>query len=655
MTDLSPSMRLKVKRDTFVLPDLGGVYFRNNVSSFRMEGEVIDQWIEQLMPIFNGEHRLGDLTDGLPDEHRNQVYEIAEVLYRNGFVRDVSQDTPHHLPEDVLKKYASQIEFLDHFGDSGAYRFQAYRQAKVLVVGSGPFLISAISALLESGLPKFYVLVLDSDFTDRKRMAELAAHAHKTDSEVVVEEITLQKEGGSCWQEAVRPFDSILFVSMENDTRELRALHAACKEEMKGFISAVCLQQVGLAGPLVYPDLEGCWESAWRRIHQSAISKDPQLHTYSSTAGAMLANVIVFELFKKMTGANDSEQNNRLFLLNLETLEGRWHSFLSHPLVTGFRVPEWIQNFELQIEQRSNKSENGLIAYFSRLTSAESGIFHVWEEGDLKQLPLSQCRIQAIDPLSEGPAGLLPDMIYADLTHEEARREAGLAGVEAYVSRMAGMLISMLPSHQGVEVGRIEPQEFIGIGAGEMIAEGISRGLQRCLEEELDKQQKQQACQLPIVSRVQLRAVEDKHCLFYLQALTTMKGAPVIALGEEVSGFPVVWVGTSDCWYGNVGLNTTMALRKALQQALLAAQNEPDCLKSQALEFSSMRLEEQMPLSLDIPEYEVTSQPEVLQSALQVLNRNSKRLLVLDLAVEPFMKEDMAGVFGVLLREEGSR
>ena len=651
MTNLNPSMRLKVKRDAFFLPDSSGVYFRNNVSSFRMEGEAIDQWIEMLIPIFNGEHSLGDLTDGLPDQHRNQVYEIAEVLYRNGFVRDVGQDAPHQLPEGVLKKYASQIEFLDHFGDSGAYRFQSYRQAKVLVVGSGPFLISAISALLESGLPKFNVLVSGSDSTDRQRMAELAVYARKTDSEVAVEEVTLHKEGGSCWREAVRPFDSILFASRD-DVEVLRALHAACKEEKKVFIPAVCLQQVGLAGPLVHPDFGGCWESAWRRIHQSAISKDPQLHTFSSTAGAMLANVIVFELFKKITGANDSEPSNRFFLLNLETLEGQWHSFMPHPLVTGLGAPELIHDFDLQLERRLNKSENGLIPYFNRLTSAKSGIFHVWEEGDLNQLPLSQCRVQAIDPLSEGPAGLLPDMICADLTHEGARLEAGLAGIEAYVSRMADLFAPKLPSHQKVEGSRMETQEFIGVGAGETVAEGICRGLQRCLEEVLGKQQ---ACQLPIVSRVQLRTVEDEHCLFYLQALTTMREEPMIALGEEVSGFPVVWVGTSDGWYGNVGLNAGMALRKALQQALLAVQNQPDFLKSQVLEFSSVRLEEQVPLSLEIPAYEVTSQPEVLRSALQVLKQNKKRILVFDLALEPFLKEEVAGVFGVVLREEGSR
>ncbi|MBH5319486.1 putative thiazole-containing bacteriocin maturation protein [Paenibacillus sp. GSMTC-2017] len=653
MTNVDPSMRLKVNRDTFFLPNPNGsVYFRNNVSSFRMEGATIDKWIENLIPIFNGEHSLEDVAEGLSNEQRNQVYRIAEMLYRNGFVKDVSQDTPHQLPEEIINKYASQIEFLNHFGHSGAHRFQSYRQTKVLVVGSGSFLISAISSLLVSGLPTFSVLLSGTKPTDRKRILELAEHARKTDPEVAVEEITLQKEGVSRLRDAVVPFDSILFVSQDGDIEELQLLHEVCKEEKKMFLPAVCLQQVGLAGPLVHPDVEGCWQSAWRSIHESAISKDPQLHTFSSTAGAMLANVIVFELFKKITGANDSERSNQLFLLNLETLEGRWHEFMPHPLVTRRAATEWSNELELQLKRESKKSENGLLPYFNRLTSAVSGIFHSWEEGDLNQLPLSQCFVQVVDPLSEGPARLLPGIVCNAMTHEQARREAGLVGIETYVSRIADTLVSSLPLDQETVGNRIEPQEFIGVGAGETFQEGISRGLKRCLADLLGKQQ---ALLLPPVFRVQLSEIEDKQCQFYVQTLTTMKGTPRIGLGENVCGFPVMWVGTNERWYSSVGLNVTLALREALQQALLEAQNQPESLISQVSEVSSVRLSEQLPLSLVIPSCEVTATREVLQSALQILEHNHKRLLVFDLAVEPFLKEEIAGVFGVLLREEVPR
>ena len=69
--------------------------------------------------------------------------------------------------QKLLEKYASQIEFIENFVDSGAYHFQEYRQTKVLVVGSGPILVSLASALIESGLPKFDFLVTESIPTNR--------------------------------------------------------------------------------------------------------------------------------------------------------------------------------------------------------------------------------------------------------------------------------------------------------------------------------------------------------------------------------------------------------------------------------------------------------------------------------------------------------
>ena len=39
-------------------------------------------------------------------------------------------------------------------------------------------------------------------------------------------------------------------------------------------------------------------------------------------------------MFKEVTGVMELEQRNKIFLLDLDTLEGNWHSLLPHPLVT---------------------------------------------------------------------------------------------------------------------------------------------------------------------------------------------------------------------------------------------------------------------------------------------------------------------------------
>ncbi|KON87893.1 bacteriocin maturation protein [Sporosarcina globispora] len=650
MKNLIPSMRLKVKRDTFYLPDpTKGVYFRNNASSFHMEGSMIDQWVQKLMPMFNGEYSLGDLTAGLPGPHSDRVYEIAEVLYKNGFVRDVSQEQPHQLQEHVLKKFASQIDFLESFGDSAAFRFQAYRQEKVLAAGSGPFFVSLVSSLIESGLPKVNMLITDPEPTNRQRLKEIIEHARQSDPEVSLEEVTHQKKEDRSWEELIQPYDSILYVSAAGDVEELRVIHAACRKEKKMFLPAIFHNQAGLAGPLVHPESEGCWESAWHRVHQSVFFEDKQLHTISSTAEAMLANLIVFELFKEVTGLISAEERNQFFLINLETLEGNWHSYLPHPILTGNTAVKWIQDVERRIEQNSGKSKpDSLFLFFSQLTSKESGIFHKWEEGDLEQLPLAQCEVQPVDPLSMGPAELLPNIVCTDLRHEEARREAGLTGIEAYVSRMAGQLAAAHFPHGEMDGDIVNSQEFVGVGAGETFAEGVLRGLDRCLEEEMAKSQAVQIAVVPL----HLSDVDDERCRYYLDALTTMQGAPKICKGEEVSGFPVVWVGTNDRWFGSVGFNITLALRKALQHAIIQVQNHMGSHKASALEVSTVLLEEKEPQYLDIPACEEKEQSQLLLSARQVLEENSRQLLVCEYSFEPFLKESLAGVFGVFIREE---
>ncbi|QHZ51736.1 putative thiazole-containing bacteriocin maturation protein [Paenibacillus larvae] len=650
MTTLNPSMRLKVKGDTSFLPDANGsVYFRNNLVSFQMEGEMIDKWIEMLIPVFNGENTLEDLTDGLPEPHRDRLYEIAELLYQNGFIRDVSQDRPHQLKNQVLKKYASQIEFLDNLCGSGAYRFQTYRQAKVLAVGSGPFFVSLVAALFESGLSKFHMLITDTLPTNRQRLTELADHACISDPEVAVKEITLNR-GGSAWQEAVLPYDSILYVSQTGDFEELKLLHSVCRVEKKMFLPAICIEQVGMAGPIVHPDSQGCWESAFRRLHKSALCKDSQNHIYSSPAGAMLANITAFELLKAVTGVTPSELDNKVFLLDLETMEGDWHTFLPHPAVSGHTSTEMIQDIEKQLGQNTTRNEpNRLFQVFTRLTSPKIGIFHIWDEGDLRQLPLAQCRVQAADPLSAGPAGLLPEIISPGLTHGEARREAGLSGIEAYISRMTHLLFKA-PCSYAEEV-RLE-KEFVGIGAGETLAESICRGLQKCLSQEMYKQQTSRNF---LVKRVRLSEIEDEHCRFYLRVLTAMQGEPVIGYGDGLFGFPAAWVRTGGRWYGSVSLSPTMALRNVLEYSLLKVQNNGAGPRAQGWEDSSVFLEDKTSLSLKIPHSKETAYSEILKSALQVLKRSGKRILIFDVAVEPFLKEARISVVGILMREEESR
>jgi putative thiazole-containing bacteriocin maturation protein len=650
MKNLTPSMRLKVKRDTFILPDPGrGVYFRNNTSSFHMKGHSIAQWVEKLIPMFNGQYTLEYLTNGLSEVYRNRVYEIAEIMYRNGFVHDLSKDLPHQLSEQIVEKYASQIEFIQNSIGSGAYRFQTYRKAKVLAIGSGNLFVSLVSSLFESGLSMFHILITNAVPTNRKRIEELLHHAQKTDSEAEIKEIQAKDNRERNWRSLIEPYDSILYVSQTGDIEEIRILNNICREEGKLLIPALCFQQAGMAGPLIHQGSAGCFESAWRSIHQTVLRPEYQEQNYSSTAGAMLANVIVFELFKKVTGVSQLNQQHQFYLLDLETLEGSWHLFLPHPLVTGRHKVQWVENFDSCLQNDAKGDTAGLLMYFSLLTSTQSGIFHVLGEEDLQQLPLAQCRVQPVDPLSEGPATLLPSMVCNGLTHDAVRKEAGLAGIEAYVTRLGEQLIKTLPPHQTEKRSIAKYRDYVGFGAGENFAEAVCRGLQRCLTEKLNSRSFNGK---NVVTPVELSAVEDKHCSYYLQVLTSMYGTPTIGIGAKVSGFPVIWVRTMDQWYGSVGLTTTLALQKALQKALL---RENDSLNRRSFDGQLVFLEDTKLQSMAIRSNEAEGQSSLLHSAMQVFKMTRKQMLIFEVEMDPIVKKDLLFVYGVVLREVGSR
>lgn len=649
MVKLNPSMRLAVNRDTFFLPSPdGSVYFRNNVGTFRMEGEMIDQWVQKLLPIFNGEHTLAEITADLPEEYQTQIYRIANSLLQNGFARDVSERKPHQLSVEVVEQFSAQIGFVEHLTGSGGYAFQLYRQQKPLAVGAGPFLLALIHALWESGCPQVHYMLTDPANVNRSRLAELYAHARKKDAEATLTEISLDHQGKAGWEQVLAPFSAVLYVADQLEQSELQLVHSLCREMGKTFVPAFGLLQKGFAGPLVHPGSQVCLESALRRLHRVSLNEDPRDHPFTATSAALLANVAVFEWFKHVTGIAETEPDGKLFMLDLETLSGSWHLTMAHPLVTGSLRPVAVDEQELLAEAVPPRKD--LFASFQAWTSPDIGIFHIWDEGELVQLPLAECQVQAVDPVADGPAELLPACICPGYTHEEARREAGLLGTEMYVSRLVsagGIRTAHAHLYDG-KSGQTQENAW-GIGAGESKAEALCRALHHYLQARLAEQVQ---LQLPVGTCVKLSELQDEPSRFYLRALAIGKAQPRIAQGADLCGFPVYWVGIGPDWFGSVGLHEATALRKALQAALQKQHGIPDEQLAPVVRVSDVLLDQP-----DLPK-EVQIRPcpesviELWRQARDVLALKRLVPVLRDAAVEPFLQEDLGGVIALSLREE---
>ncbi|UUZ95512.1 hypothetical protein LJK87_14290 [Paenibacillus sp. P25] len=320
----------------------------------------------------------------------------------------------------------------------------------VLAIGSGPFLISLAEAWLESGWSKMTLFVTNPLLTDTEELKKLREQAHQGSSEASLAILNGAGDEEVDWEAVVRPFPFILYVSQHGDWEELRNVQTACIAAKKPMIPATGLRGMGIAGPWLNPDGEGRWESAWRRVHTSVFPREGETEALSGTAAAILSNLLVYEWKKAYTGNREPHSKNQCYILDPATLTGSWHPILPHPLVSGYDKAREVTHLELELaDDREPVKKEEWFTAFGRLTSKVSGIFHMWEEGELNQLPLAQCLVQPADPLSKGPAGLLPAVVCSGLTHEEARRESGLAGLEAYVHRLSPLFVTGTPYSTG--------------------------------------------------------------------------------------------------------------------------------------------------------------------------------------------------------------
>lgn len=660
MEGLQPGMKLKVKSDTFVLPGLDGrVYFRNNIGSFQMEGASIQGWIEKLLPVFDGKTTLASLTEGLPTPYQNRIYELAGILYDNGVLKDVSQDEGHGMSEEVVDYFVPQIEFVDNLIGSGAARFETYRNAKVLIVGAGTMMMALAGTLFESGLETVHRVTVDSSnpedathASNSARLQEVSELYQSLNSQPVIHDLSIQIKSTADLETVIQKMDAVLYVSEDGDAKELCRLESVCRRANKLFLPAVCLRKVGMVGPITWsnsvqsenPGSPGActWESALCRLHSSFLEADLQVSGFSETAGALLVNVLAFELFNILTGINDGSSENRFYTLNLETLEGSWHAFmpaLQGELENVLRLEHPDERLAVNSPQRTLHET---LSYFAQITDPVSGIFHVWDEGDLPQLPLALCRVQPVDSVSKGPAKLMEQIVRAGLTHEDARREAGLAGIEAYVQQLIG------------DAGMADLE---GIGAGVTVPEAVGRGLLHSLVTKLKKTLQHK----PVtINLVKIGVVDDEECQFCLAALRKTVSEPVIGIGD-LQGFPIAWVGVDDgCFIGTVGLSLNMALQQSLEFALLYESSQVTskrCL-NQAFQNEVLTIEptqyvisQRETVSLDINTWNGFTN-KLVESTLGLLAKDGKDVTLVNLAIEPFLMEVLAGVFGIFIREK---
>ncbi|WJH32933.1 hypothetical protein N6H14_22165 [Paenibacillus sp. CC-CFT747] len=511
---------------------------------------------------------------------------------------------------------------------------------KVLACGKGGCLVSVVTSLLESGAARVEVLLRGEDGPTLDRIREIASEARRKDPDIRIETVTLQVPDEKGLRQAVSTADMVLYLAEAEDREELHRVNRLCREENKVFLPGLCTPEAGIAGPVVRKG-SADWESVWRRLRPPhPVEKQKP----SAAAAAMLANLIVFEGLKTAAGILEEERKNTLYLLDPFTLEGGWHVILPHPLADQLGDIQQESVEHVLAKEPAEADRGRTLGFLGSLASPHTGILHMWDERDARQLPLAQCFVQAADPLEAGAEALLPLRLCCAFTHEEARMEAGLTGVEDYAARLAGKL--------GAD--RTGPG-FLGVGAGETAAEAVLRALRKCLEKEWLARREKMRQDVHLLEEDDVR---DEECLYAFKALSAYERGPVMAIGQPLWGFPVAWVEAKGVWYGALDYEPVSALRRALRRALQnsGTREEAEAVRERGLTPAAVRRADRPPQHRGVlPGPGRLPAPDILREALQKLQNNGIQAVLWDLAVEPFWRDALAGLYGVQLKEVKAR
>ncbi|HEU5230890.1 MAG TPA: TOMM precursor leader peptide-binding protein [Ktedonobacteraceae bacterium] len=445
-------MRPKIKGDTFYVPVSEGIYFRNNQGAFVLKGKVVYRWFERLVPYLDGQYTLEEIVQGLPAEKQTMIQDLVRILVHKGFLKNVASDLPHQLLETELRLYAPEIAFIDSFTDSAAYRFEQYRNSRILLIGSGLTFTGLVHALLRSGVRQVALLATTECPVYEQRHADyLGLYNSRGAEQTLIHLPSLAWDNAAEVTRALAPFDVVIAASDRPMLLRARMLNRLCLSQQKILIQAVLVANHAWIGPLVRPTTSSCWECAWRRLQghlpEPAQQPDDIFQDYSTAPpsrflalppAALVANQLSFEMFKLLTGIERLETDTGLIAIDMETASTQKHVFMSHPLCGSCQFPEMetqvlFQDTVRVLEQGEPLAPEAFSRQIAACFEPRLGLFNSLDEHDFIQLPLRVAQAVVSRPVIQ-PHRSDHAVIGTGLDFSTARRRAAQRACEIYAA-----------------------------------------------------------------------------------------------------------------------------------------------------------------------------------------------------------------------------
>ncbi|WP_369657606.1 TOMM precursor leader peptide-binding protein [Streptomyces sp. RPA4-2] len=364
--------RPRIRRDVLFTRTPSGVLFHNAHGGFNVVTQSAYRFAALIVPHLDGERRVEELCAGLGDKQRDMVVQLVRALYARGFARDAGLVPPADaVSAQVVKRFAHQLDYLDHYADDAPGRFLRFRSTPVAVLGDDALARWAALGLLRNGCAAVAVTepdmahdVLSHELHGVEGTADLDAEAAAlaeagcaprlvrlpapataaSPAEVPPAAGVSSADGTYGWQD-LDGWDTVL-VTGASGRRQLLRLLAEGVPTGRRLLGAWTFGHRAVVGPVMTTGAPGCWCCAVLRLGAGSDAAD-SAELWASVGPAaplgasapdltgplagMLGNLLAFEVFRLTTEALPAETRHQIVVQDLDSLDVLTEPLLPHP------------------------------------------------------------------------------------------------------------------------------------------------------------------------------------------------------------------------------------------------------------------------------------------------------------------------------------
>jgi hypothetical protein len=396
------TMRPKLRDHVYRLETDEGVMFRGISGTIHLRGERIGPWVEQIVPLLDGVLTKAQILRRLPKDHHPLFKQVLTALIEQGFVYDRDQDRPHTLTEVERSQYRTVIDYLGEWTQDAEARFEQFRRAPVLAVGSGHTFAAAVRGLVQSGVERIDLVSLGPVDVLNHLLTPYGSCS------VTIRLLTEAEWAGMHDLD----YGMVLYVG-PLDAPYLPFLAHACRAGGRPLLIAGVSSAGGFLFPLLRPGGPICFSCLTQMLRHHRIDWDGN-GGQSPTLQVLVGAKVSYEWLLMKTGARASKVIDHLIRIDAKSLQESSHQLFPLPGCDDCPIP--------------------LDGSVESLIDPVTGYLDQVDPQGMSQLPLAQ--VAAILPAGLGAGSVV--VVAGALDEVTARERALLDGLESSLSLQMG-------------------------------------------------------------------------------------------------------------------------------------------------------------------------------------------------------------------------